>query len=219
MHQTHVQHQHLQEVDSCRCLQPLRPALSSVELRQMSQLHIQFEVCKLKLELKISIVRATTYLRSSSLFFAGDCLTIGGQRCLKCNTTYAYGGNNCVPFTHHRNASGQIDACKNNNAYKKPYCQTKDAGEKEFFYPKFKGRCPNCWWDECSNSCPVEDCSKCVFPFIYDNVTHHACTLHRNDFIPERTPWCAKSVDDEGRMMGRQICGENCPFEEGEDLI
>ena len=189
---------------------------SSLEIRKKSQLHIQFEVCKLKFELIIFL--ATTYLRSSSLFFAGDCLTIGGQRCLKCDPKVYYGGINCVPFTHHGNASGQIDACKIDR-YKKPYCQTKDAGEKEIHTERFKGRCPNCWWDECSNSCPVEDCSKCVFPFIYENVTHHACTLHRHDGILERMPWCATSVDDEGSKEGGQICGENCPFEEGEYLI
>ena len=156
------------------------------------------------------------------LIFAGDCLTIGGERCLKCEypNAHYFGGINCVPFTHHGNASGHIDACKRKGFDKKPYCQTKDAhGKQEWRDEKFKGRCPNCWWDECSNSCPIEDCT-CVFPFTYDNVTHTACTTHQNDNMPERMPWCAKEVDDMGRLYGAgSVCGENCPLEEGEDLI
>ena len=61
---------------------------------------------------------------------------------------------------------------------------------------------------------------KCIFPFIFEEVTHNACTEHGN--APEWEPWCSTKVSkfgvhiEGGGHWGD--CGPECPFESG-DLL
>ena len=51
--------------------------------------------------------------------------------------------------------------------------------------------------------CTTEYGQKCIFPFIYDDITYSECTSVDNDH-----PWCAYEVDSEGTLVGDEW--ENC---------
>ena len=58
------------------------------------------------------------------------------------------------------------------------------------------------------NSLPSGDCmtvsgqssgNECIFPFIWDGITHTSCTTH--DRKPGEEPWCSTKVDGNGNHV------------------
>ena len=68
-------------------------------------------------------------------------------------------------------------------------------------------------WGECSSKCPIDKSCKCKFPFIWNGLTHNACTMHSSP----GEPWCSLKVDDKGQHVKGYgtVCSSECPVEEG----
>ena len=63
---------------------------------------------------------------------------------------------------------------------------------------------------------------KCIFPFVYEGVTHNACTKHGIEHT-EYEPWCSTNVDKFGGHVSGGghwgDCGQECSFEPGMSKI
>ena len=64
-------------------------------------------------------------------------------------------------------------------------------------------------WKVSQSDCNTVDNEICVFPFIYNNVTHHKCTAEDNGGML----WCSTETDESGHHIPGKWgnCEDDCP--------
>ena len=68
--------------------------------------------------------------------------------------------------------------------------------------------------DPGQEDCYTENKKSCVFPFRYNGISYHRCTLEQAD--EQGVAWCSTLVDENGNHVSGGghygNCGPNCPL-------